>query len=113
MFYKKCDSGYKKALEGIELKTLVFGEKTLFTEFRLKAGSLLPAHSHPHEQTGYLVEGRLRLRIGAETMDLEAGDCWCIPGGAEHGAEILKDSIAIEVFSPVREDYLPTKSAND
>jgi len=30
-----------------------------------------------------------------------------IPGGVEHGAEVLEDSVAVEVFSPVREDYLP------
>jgi len=85
----------------------VYGEKTLFTEFRLKKESDLPSHSHPHEQTGYLVSGKIRLTVGDETLDAEPGDSWCIPGGVEHGAEILEDSIAIEVFSPVREDYLP------
>ena len=35
------------------------------------------------------------------------GDSWCIGGDVEHGAEILEDSVAVEVFSPVREDYLP------
>ncbi len=107
MFCKKDDAGYKKVLEGVELKTLVFGEKTLFTEFRLEKGNKLPRHSHPHEQTGYLVSGGIRLTIGDETYDVEPGDSWCIPGEIEHGAEILLDSVAIEIFSPVREDYLP------
>jgi quercetin dioxygenase-like cupin family protein len=108
MFCKKDSSGYRQALEGIKLKTLVFGEKTLFTEFRLQQGSTLPGHEHPHEQTGYLVSGRMLLSIGEETFEAEPGDSWCIPGNVEHGAEILEDSIAIEVFSPVRRDYLPS-----
>ena len=77
------------------------------TEFLLKKGSTLPQHAHPHEQTGYLVTGRIHLSIGSEQYDVQAGDSWCIPGEVEHGAEIIEDSIAIEVFSPVREDYLP------
>lgn len=107
MFYKRDTGGYKQALEGIELKTLAHGEKTLLAEFRLKKGSDLPKHSHPHEQTGYLVSGRLRLAIGEEKFDVEPGDSWCIPGDVEHGAEVFEDTVAVEVFSPVREDYLP------
>jgi quercetin dioxygenase-like cupin family protein len=42
--------------------------------------------------------------IGIEQCEAQVGDSWCIPGGVEHGAEILEDSVAIEVFSPVRDD---------
>jgi len=107
MFQKQSKNGYIPAIEGIEQKTLVYGEKTLMSEFLLKKGSLLPKHSHPHEQTGYLVNGRIRLSVGSEEYDVTPGDSWCIPSGVEHGAEIIEDSVAIEVFSPVREDYLP------
>ena len=107
MFYKRNTEGYKQVLDGIGLKTLVYGDKTLLTEFQLKEGSLLPKHAHPHEQTGYLVSGRIRLFIGEETFEVDPGDTWCVPGNVEHQAEILADSVAIEVFSPVREDYLP------
>jgi hypothetical protein len=68
MFYKKSDAGYKVALEGIRMKTLVYGKNTLLTEFRLERGRVLPKHRHPHEQTGYLVSGRLNLIIGDETF---------------------------------------------
>jgi quercetin dioxygenase-like cupin family protein len=107
LFYKVSDTGYKEALPGILLKTLVYGEKTLFTEFRMKANSSLPIHQHIHEQTGYLVKGKVRLKIGQETFDVAPGDSWCIPSSMNHSAEILEDSVAIEVFSPIREDYLP------
>ncbi len=52
MFQKHLETGYNPAIPGIEMKTLVYGENTLMTEFLLKKGSLLPKHSHPHEQTG-------------------------------------------------------------
>ena len=107
MFYKRVNSGYKQALKGVDLKTLVYGDKTLCTEFRLGMGSKLPRHRHPHEQTGYLVSGRIRLSIGQEMFEVAPGDSWCIPANVEHGAEILMDSVAVEVFSPVREEYLP------
>jgi quercetin dioxygenase-like cupin family protein len=110
MFYKRNTEGYKQVLEGIKLKTLVYGDKTLFTEFLLKKDRQLPKHAHPQEQTGYLISGRIRLTIGEETFEVEPGDSWCVPGNMEHQAEILADSVAIEVFSPVREDYLPDRS---
>ena len=107
MFTAKSSTGYSTPLAGIRQKTLVYGEKTLMTEFRLDRGSVLPIHRHPHEQTGYLVKGRIRLHIGDEVFEVEPGDSWNIPGTVEHGADIIEDSVAVEVFSPVREDYLP------
>jgi quercetin dioxygenase-like cupin family protein len=107
VFQKESDDGYVDALPGIRRKTLSYGDATLMSEFRLQAGHPLPIHDHPHEQTGYLVSGRLRLTIGDEAHDVVPGDSWSIPGGVPHGADVLEDAVAIEVFSPVREDYLP------
>jgi len=109
MFEQKTDSGYVQALPGLEgilRKTLVHGDKTLMTEFHLAAGKLLPMHAHPHEQTGYLVSGKMTLLVGDAEFPAAPGDSWCIPGGVKHGARIIEDSVAVEVFSPVREDYL-------
>ncbi|MCW8859336.1 MAG: cupin domain-containing protein [Deltaproteobacteria bacterium] len=107
MFLKKSFAGYLPAIDKIDMKTLVYGEKTLMSEFHLRKGALLPRHSHPHEQTGYLLTGKMEMTIGNETFTVESGDSWCIPGQIEHNVRVLEDSIAVEVFSPVREDYLP------
>jgi quercetin dioxygenase-like cupin family protein len=107
VFYKKDASGYRSAVPGVSMKTLVHGENSLCTEFRLEAGHLLPMHAHVQEQTGYLISGAIRLTIGDETFTVEPGDSWCIPGNVMHGAQILSDSVAIEVFAPIRTDYLP------
>ena len=107
MFVKNNHGGYQTPIQGIEVKTLAYGEKTLMTEFRLKKDAQLPSHSHPHEQTGYLISGRMRLFIGDQHFECDPGDSWTIHGDVLHGVEILEDAVAIEVFSPVREDYLP------
>jgi quercetin dioxygenase-like cupin family protein len=112
MFYKNDDSGFKEVLEGIRIKTLVYGDRTLLTEFRLSGGKDLPRHAHVYEQTGYLVKGRIRIHIGDQSFEAEPGDSWTIPGNVEHGADSLEDSMVVEVFSPVREDYLPQNLAS-
>lgn len=100
------DAGYEEVVPGIRQKVLVHGERTLTCEFLLTAGADLPLHAHPHEQTGYLARGRIRLFVDGEAHECGPGDSWCIAGGVEHSAEVLEDSVAIETFSPVREDLL-------
>ena len=107
MFRKKNTGKAKQLLDGIELTTLVHGQKTLMGQFKLTKGAAIPAHAHPHEQTGFMVSGKLRFVVDGETMDVEAGDSWCLPGNAMHGVEVVEEAVVIEVFSPVREDYLP------
>jgi len=107
MFEKHTAEKHTEPLPGIRQKTLVFGERTLMTEFVLARNSVLPNHAHPYEQTGYLVQGHMVLTLGGRDYDTRAGDAWTIPMNVIHGARVLEDSIAIEVFSPAREDYLP------
>lgn len=109
MFYQKNKDSYTTPIPGVRQKTLVYGDNTLMTEFLLDAGSHLPLHRHPHEQTGYLAKGKLKMIIGDESFLTEAGDAWCVPGNTVHGADALEDCVAVEVFSPVRKEYLPEK----
>ena len=107
MFTKKSGDGYRSRIKDIRQKTLVYGSNTLMAELKLKTGTRIPTHDHPHEQTGYLVSGRTRLFIGDKIYECSPGDSWCIPGNVKHGMYALKDSVYIEVFSPVREDLHP------
>ena len=106
MIVKAGPDGYKDVLEGVRLKNLVRGERTHLTEVRLKKGAVVPEHQHPQEQTGYLISGSLSFFSGDEETVATPGDSWTFAGGKMHGAEALEDSVVIEVFSPVREDYL-------
>jgi quercetin dioxygenase-like cupin family protein len=71
----------------------------------LEAGSVLPEHSHPHEQGGILLKGELEFTIGGETRHLSPGDVYLIPGGVEHSVRV-GDSAAqlVDVFHPIREE---------
>jgi quercetin dioxygenase-like cupin family protein len=109
MFYKATSAGYQSPLKGVKMKTLTHGERTLFSEFRFEQGAVIPVHTHPHEQTGYVVKGAMRFTVNGEVIVTNAGDCWNIPGNVPHGAEALQESIVVEIFSPVREDYLPSR----
>lgn len=107
MFYKATSEDYKTVLPGVRMKTLTHGERTLFTEFRFDKGAVVPVHTHVHEQTGYVVKGTMRFTVAGEVILAKAGDSWNLPSNAPHGAEALEESVLVEVFSPVREDYLP------
>lgn len=107
MFQAKSAEGFCTPLDKIKRKTLVHGEKTLMVEFNLEQGGEIPLHSHPHEQTGYLVSGKVELLIMDQVYMVNPGDSWCILGGQEHGLRTLEDAVVIEVFAPIREDYLP------
>ena len=106
MFYQKSNNNYRQAIAGISYKTLVHGQKTSLSEFHLQKGSVLPNHSHPHEQTGYMISGRMKFIIDGKKYETVPGNSWCIPSHVEHGVEVLEDSVVIEIFSPVREEYL-------
>jgi len=106
MFGFKSDNGYIEILKGIKIKTIIYGKYTLMTEFIMEKNSLLSEHSHVNEQTGYLVQGKMKLYINGVFKLINPGDCWTIPSNAVHKAEIIEDSIALEIFSPLRDDYL-------
>ena len=107
MFTKKDSEGYRQLVEGVRMKTVAHGEKTSMCEFHISRGAEVPTHDHPHEQTGFMVSGKLRFDVEGEIFDAQAGDSWNIAGGKQHSAVALEDTVVVEVFSPVREEYLP------
>ncbi len=107
MFTKKNSREFRPLIDGVKMRPLAFEEKTLLCEFKLLKGSVLTSHKHPYEQTGYLVSGKLNFRIDEKWHLAEAGDSWSIPENVEHEVEIFEDSIVLELFSPIRPDYLP------
>ena len=113
MFKKSGVGKYTETVKGVHMKTMVYGEKTLLTEVRMDKGAVIPPHSHPHEQTGYLVSGHMDFLVASEHHIAKPGDSWNIAGDIEHGATALEDSVVVEVFAPVREDYLPYYTASE
>ena len=83
---------------------MTFSKQRLSAEFILNKGAVIPRHSHIHEQTGYLLSGVAIFE--GNKRKLLSGDAWTIPGGVEHSVEVVENSEIIEVFSPLREDYI-------
>lgn len=106
MFLKNSARSFRNLAEGVQMKPLTWGGKTSLCEFRLAKGSILPSHAHLHEQTGYLISGKIKFLAEDQTFEAGPGDSWCFRGNAVHSAEALEDSVVVEVFSPVRSEYL-------
>ena len=81
------------------------GENLTFGYLKIKAGAIVPEHHHIHEQITYILEGELDMIIGGEFCPLKAGMYHIIPSHTPHSAIAKVDCIAIDVFSPIREDY--------
>jgi quercetin dioxygenase-like cupin family protein len=71
----------------------------------LKKGAVVPAHAHANEQVTLLERGRVRFTVGGEPIVLEPGDIMHTPPEVPHGVEALEDSLALDLFSPPREDW--------
>jgi quercetin dioxygenase-like cupin family protein len=106
MFSPNNEAKPVETLPGVVRRTLSRGERTLLCEFTLAKDAVVPDHAHEHEQIGYVVRGRLRFRIDDEEREVAAGDGYMIPGNVSHAVTALEESVAIDIFSPVREEYL-------
>lgn len=108
-----CDGSKVKwfhAFENLERKVHAFNDKLMLTEHHMAKGSVFPRHSHPHEQLAYLVSGHIRVCCGDYTFEGRAGDSFVVRGGIEHQVWAIEESVALDIFTPVREDYLEFKS---
>ncbi len=91
---------------GVVRRTLNSGDRTTLVEVTMAEGAAVPDHSHPHEQIGYVARGRVRFEIDGDQRELQAGDSYLVPADAPHSVTALDPSVCIDIFSPVREEYL-------
>lgn len=92
---------FPKALSGIAQ-----GERIMLSFLVMEQGCQIPEHSHPHEQAGLVMEGKLRFRIGSEEKVTGPGDAFIVPPNVVHEGEVVEGpSRVLDIFSPPREDY--------
>ncbi|HJM42343.1 MAG TPA: cupin domain-containing protein [Nitrospinota bacterium] len=105
------DMGGKKVggvlLEGqVDLWVLLTGERLQMVELHIGKGYFHPLHSHPeHESIGYVISGKLEMRIGEEEHTLGPGDAWHHGVGVAHWTRGLEDTRAVEIHGPPRPEY--------
>ncbi|AOS62812.1 cupin domain-containing protein [Actinoalloteichus hymeniacidonis] len=95
-----------EAFPGLLRRVLAYNDRLMLVEHVMEEGSVFPRHSHPHEQLAYLVSGRVRVVAGDETFEAGPGDSFVVRGGVEHQVWALERSVALDVFTPFREDYV-------
>ncbi len=102
---RNADATPVEMLPGLIRRTLADGESMMICEFTLDRGVEVPNHSHPHEQVGYVVSGRLRMVINGETSELGTGDSYHAPSNIPHSVVTLESSVVVDTFNPPRDDY--------
>jgi quercetin dioxygenase-like cupin family protein len=105
-FPTKEELGRHTIFPGVHIQTCA-AEKMMLSLVDLEPHSVVEEHSHPHEQVGILLEGRVRFFIGGEEKLLSPGDMWRIPGNVRHRVVVLdQPARALDIFTPIREEYL-------
>jgi quercetin dioxygenase-like cupin family protein len=95
----------EKVTEMISRK-IVTGDREMVAQIYLKKGALVPMHSHESEQMTYVLQGAMKFLVGGEEITLREGEVLHIPSWIKHQAEALDDTFELDVFSPIRQDWL-------
>jgi len=95
----------EKVTEMVSRK-IVTGEREMLAQVYLKRGCLVPMHAHQSEQMTYILQGSLKFLVGGEEITVREGEVLHIPSAVEHQAEALEDTFELDVFSPIRQDWL-------
>jgi quercetin dioxygenase-like cupin family protein len=95
----------EKVTEMISRK-IVSGEREMLAQIYLKKGALVPMPSHESEQMTSVLQGALKFLIAGEEITVREGEVLHIPSWVEHQAEALDDTFELDVFSPIRQDWL-------
>src|SRR5881397_2647849 len=87
-------------------RKIIAGEREMLVQIYVKRGCLVPMHAHESEQMVYVLQGALKCLVGGEEITVREGEVLHIPSSVEHQAEALEDTFELDVFSPIRRDWL-------
>lgn len=87
-------------------RRFITGERVTVARFELKRGGIVPMHSHESEQVTFVISGALRFTIDGRETVVKGGEVLQIPGGVPHEVEVAEDALVVDVFSPVRQDWV-------
>ena len=95
----------EKVTEMVSRK-IVSGEREMLAQIYLKRGALVPMHAHDSEQMTYILQGALKFLIDGEEITVREGEVLHIPSRMPHQAEALEDTLELDVFSPLRAEWV-------
>lgn len=91
---------------GVSRSIQAYNDDLMAVEVHFEAGSVGAAHAHPHTQCSYVLSGRFTYHIEGEAVELAAGDSIVVPSGLVHGTTCLEKGTLLDIFTPVRKDFL-------
>lgn len=87
-------------------RQFVSGQKGMLARLILRAGCVVPLHSHENEQITYVLEGALKFALQGKDVVVRAGEILIIPSNMPHSAEALEDTVDLDLFCPPRADWI-------
>ena len=87
-------------------RQFVAGDKSMLARLNIRAGCVVPLHSHENEQITYILEGALKFSLQGKEIVVRAGEILVIPSNVPHSAEALEDTVDLDVFCPPRADWI-------
>ena len=106
VFIENRDIPWEAMGPGMKRKIMAWDEKLMLVKVEFEAGAIGTLHQHPHSQITHVESGIFEVEIGNEKKVLSTGDAFYIPTNIMHGAVCLEDGVLIDVFSPMREDFI-------
>ena len=95
-----------EAVPGVVRKVLAYCDELMAVANIFEKGAVGPMHSHPHTQITYVSEGKFEFTIGDVTKVVQKGDTMLKQNGVEHGCVCLEAGILLDMFTPMREDFV-------
>jgi quercetin dioxygenase-like cupin family protein len=95
----------REQMNDLVTRQVLHADTMTISRLELREGAFVPLHSHPNEQICMVAEGGLRFEVQGEEVVVRAGEMLQIPGDVPHSVLALENSVAIDIFSPVREDW--------
>lgn len=97
---------WENTAPGVRRKIMAYDESLMLVRVEFQTGGVGTMHQHPHVQITHVESGVFQVEIGGEKQTLKAGDVFHVPSNALHGAVCMESGVLIDVFSPMREDFL-------
>jgi quercetin dioxygenase-like cupin family protein len=92
-------------------RKLITGEKAMVAQVFLKKDAVVPEHHHESEQITYILEGALKFELEGKEVVVRKGEVLHIPSNVPHRAVALEDTLDLDIFSPIRTDWLTKDDA--
>jgi len=105
------DKMEKEVLSGTIARKIISGEKAMVAQVFLAKGAVVPEHRHESEQITYILKGALLFQIDGKEVLVSAGEVLRIPSYMPHAAVAIEDTLDLDIFSPVRQDWLSKDDA--